>query len=301
MRGSFVKRRTADLKAQSFLLLQRILPQHHLMALVGWIAEIRIRAVKNFLIRSFVRQYDVDTTETRRAVPDGFVHFNDFFTRELEEGARPVDGSPASIVSPVDGIVSAAGRIDGAALLQAKGIHYTLEDLLATDLVDAALFENGSFATMYLAPYHYHRVHSPLAGRLIAARYVPGHLYSVNQTTVELLPRLFTRNERLICHFRTAAGPMALIFVGALNVGSVSTPWTGRIRARKTGVVDDLDVGAAGVPVAVEKGQMVGWFNMGSTVIVLMPPRACAWREGLANGVSLRMGEPIGTLLPNAG
>ena len=297
MNSSFVKRRIAGLKAQSFLLMQRILPQHRLMALAGWIAEIRIRAVKNFLIRSFVRMYDVDSNEAGRAVPDGFVHFNDFFTRELKEGARPVDSSPLSIVSPVDGIVSAAGRIDGPALLQAKGIHYTLEDLLATDLADAALFENGSFATMYLAPYHYHRVHSPLAGRLTAARYVPGHLYSVNRTTVELLPRLFTRNERLICHFSSEVGPMALIFVGALNVGSVSTPWTGRIRPRKTGVVDDLDVDAAGAPAVVERGQMVGWFNMGSTVIVLMPPGTCTWREGLAKGTSLRMGESIGTLV----
>jgi phosphatidylserine decarboxylase len=230
-------------------------------------------------------------------VPDGFLHFNDFFTRELKEGARPVDVSPLSIVSPVDGIMSAAGRIDGDALLQAKGIHYTLEDLLATDLADAASFADGSFATMYLAPYHYHRVHSPLAGRLIAARYVPGHLYSVNQTTVELLPRLFTRNERLVCHFRTNAGPLALIFVGALNVGSVSTPWTGRIRPRKTGVVDDLDIDGSGVSAVVEKGEMVGWFNMGSTVILLLPPGACAWRDDLVNGSKLRMGEPIGTLL----
>jgi phosphatidylserine decarboxylase len=296
MNRSFVTRRTAGLKAQSFLLIQRILPQHRLMALVGWIAEIRIRVVKDFLIESFVRMYDVDRAEAKRAIPQDFVHFNDFFTRELKEGARHVDGSTSSIVSPVDGIMSAAGRIDGAALLQAKGIHYTLEDLLATDFAEAARFENGSFATMYLAPYNYHRVHSPLAGELTAARYVPGHLYSVNQTTVELLPRLFTRNERLICHFRTEVGPMALVFVGALNVGSVSTPWTGRLRPRKTGVVDDLDVAAGGVPAVVEKGQMIGWFNMGSTVIVLMPPGACTWRENLANGTRLRMGEWIGTL-----
>jgi phosphatidylserine decarboxylase len=299
MNISLVRHRTAGLKAQAFLLMQRILPQHRLMALVGWIAEVRMPAVKNFLIRSFVRMYDVDTTEARRAVPGDFVHFNDFFTRELAEGARPVDASPVSIVSPVDGIMSAAGRIDGAALLQAKGIHYTLEDLLATDLPDAARFENGSFASMYLAPFNYHRVHCPLAGRLTAARYVPGHLYSVNRTTVESLPRLFTRNERLICHFRTEVGPMVLVFVGALNVGSVSTPWTGRIRPRKTGVVDDLDVRATGVPAAVDKGQMIGWFNMGSTVIVLLPPGTCRWREGLASGTPLRMGESIGVLALN--
>jgi phosphatidylserine decarboxylase len=301
MNGSTTKRPATGIKAQAFLLLQRILPQHFLMTLVARIAEIRVRPIKDFLITSFVRIFEVDTTEARHPVPDGYLHFNDFFTRELKEGARPVDASPLSIVSPVDGILSAAGRIDGDALLQAKGIHYTLEDLLATDLADAASFADGSFATMYLAPYNYHRVHSPLAGRLVAARYVPGHLYSVNQTTVELLPRLFTRNERLVCHFRTEAGPLALIFVGALNVGSVSTPWTGRIRPRKTGVVDDLDTEAPGVSAVVEKGGMVGWFNMGSTVILLLPPDACAWRDDLVNGSKLRMGEPIGTLLNAAG
>ena len=283
-------------KSQAFLLMQRVLPQHILMALVGRLAGIRIRVIKNFLIRTFVKLYDVDTAEAARAVPEGFRDFNDFFTRELADGARRIDSSPAALTSPVDGIMSAAGRIDGNALLQAKGMSYTLEDLLATNLDQAAGFRDGSFATMYLAPYNYHRVHSPLSGRLTAARYVPGHLYSVNQTTVDLLPGLFTRNERLVCHLDTVVGPMALIFVGALNVGSVSTPWTGRIRVRKKGVVDELGLAAAGVSVDVEKGQMIGWFNMGSTVIVLMPPDTCSWREGLVNGRRLRMGEAIGTL-----
>jgi phosphatidylserine decarboxylase len=286
----------ASVKGRSFLLLQRILPQHALMVLVGAVAGIRIRAVKDFLIRTFVRIYDVDTTEAHREVPAGFTDFNDFFTRELAQGARPVDPSPMSVASPVDGILSASGRIHGNTLLQAKGIHYTLEDLLATDLPDAAVFENGSFATIYLAPYNYHRVHSPLSGQLTAARYVPGRLYSVNRTTVRLLPGLFTRNERLICHFRTVAGPMAVIFVGALNVGSVSTPWTGRIRVRKSGVVDDLGIDPAITPVEVDKGQMIGWFNMGSTVILLLPPETCAWREDLVTGSRLRMGEAIGKL-----
>jgi phosphatidylserine decarboxylase len=255
-----------------------------------------MRSVKDNLIRAFVRFYDVDLSDVSRTAPGDFVDFNDFFTRELTEGARPIDPSPASIVSPVDGIVSAAGRLDGNALLQAKGIRYSLEDLLATDLADAARFENGSFATMYLAPYHYHRIHSPLGGELTAARYVPGQLFSVNRTTVRSLPRLFTRNERLVCHFRTVVGPMALIFVGALNVGSVSTPWTGTINTRKTGVVDELDLDTAVTSVDVDKGQLLGWFNLGSTVIVLLPPGTCSWRDGLVSGTRLRMGEAIGKL-----
>lgn len=286
----------ANVHGRLFVLLQRILPQHALTTLVGAVAGVKIRAVKDFLIRAFVRVYDVDTTEAGREVPAGYRDFNDFFTRELAGGMRPVDPSPASIVSPVDGILSAAGRIDGGALLQAKGIHYTLEELLATDLAGAARFENGSFATMYLAPYNYHRVHSPLTGRLTAARYVPGCLYSVNQATVALLPGLFTRNERLICHFHTVAGPMAVIFVGALNVGSVSTPWTGRIRVRKKGVVDHLVIDPDVAPADVDKGQMIGWFNMGSTVILLLPPETCAWRADLAAGSRLKVGEVIGRL-----
>ena len=287
------------LKSNAFLILQRIVPQHQLMSLVGWLASIRIGAVKSLLIRGFVRLYKVNIAEVNRPVPHGFVDFNDFFTRELVDGARPIDASPASVVAPVDGIVSAAGTIDGETLLQAKGITYGLQDLLATNLTDTALFENGSFATMYLAPYNYHRVHSPLAGELAAARYVPGQLFSVNQTTVELLPQLFTRNERLVCHIRTAAGPMVLIFVGALNVGSVSTPWTGRIRPRKTGVVDDLRLDTATTSRYVEKGQLLGWFNMGSTVILLLPPGSCTWHEDLANGTRLTMGEAIGKLTVN--
>jgi phosphatidylserine decarboxylase len=284
------------LKSNAFLLLQRILPQHLLMLLIGWLTSIRIRAIKDFLIRAFVRFYQIDIADLDRPVPDGFVNFNDFFTRELAMGTRPIDSSPASVVSPVDGMVSAVGRIEGDALFQAKGLTYSLEDLLATDLNDARLFENGSFITTYLAPYDYHRVHSPLAGELAALRYVPGQLFSVNQTTVELLPRLFTRNERLVCHIRTLVGPMALIFVGALNVGSVSTAWTGRIRPRKTGVVDDLRVDTAATSRNIAKGQLLGWFNMGSTVIVLLPPGRCAWREDLASGTRLTMGEAIGKL-----
>lgn len=280
---------------EAFLLLQRLLPQHFLMAVVGRIADSRARAVKNALIRGFIRLYGIDTSNLARPVPDGFKSFNDFFTRELADGARPVDPSPATVVSPVDGIVSAAGPIEGEMLLQAKGIRYRLEDLLATDLTDVASYTNGSFATLYLAPYDYHRVHSPVAGELTAARYVPGHLYSVNSITVRLLPRLFTRNERLVCHLRTAVGPMAIIFVGALNVGSVSTPWTGRIRPRKKGVVDNLKL-AADTPAAVDKGQLLGWFNMGSTVILLLPPGRCTWHEGLAHGARVTMGQAIGSL-----
>lgn len=285
------------LPARAFLLLQRVLPKHLLTSVVRRLSHVRAAPVRNLLIRAFVKYYAVDVEEVAQPVPDGFEHFNAFFTRALAEGARPIDPDPAAVISPVDGITSAAGRIERGGLLQAKGIRYGLEDLLATDLADAAALENGGFATFYLAPYNYHRVHSPLAGELTAARYVPGALYSVNNWTVQALPRLFVRNERLICHVRTAAGPMILVLVGALNVGSITTRWTGTITPRRAGVVEELRLDGR-MPAAVEKGDLLGWFNMGSTVIVLLPPGTCAWRAGLVFGARVRMGEAIGRLLP---
>lgn len=288
---------SSTLAAKSFLLLQRLLPKHLLTSAVRRLAHVRYSPVRNFLIRCFVSAYGVNVEEVARPVPDGFVDFNDFFTRELATGARAIDPSPASLVSPVDGFTSAAGTMEGQRLLQAKGIHYSLDELLATDLHVAASFEGGAFATFYLAPYNYHRVHSPLAGELTAVRYVPGDLFSVNRTTVESLPRLFARNERLVCHFQTTAGAMAVIFVGAMNVGSITTPWTGTVRPEKSGVVDDLKLDTAVTPPTVAKGQLLGWFNMGSTVIVLLPPNTCSWHDDLVSRKRVRMGEPIGRLL----
>lgn len=290
------------LRAHAFLLLQHLTPKYWLTALVRWLAGIRLPAVKNFMIRNFVRLYKVEVDDVARPVPDGFIDFNDFFTRELADGARPIDSSSHSIVSPVDGIVSAAGPIIGDRLLQAKGIDYRIEDLLATDLADAARFENGAFATIYLAPFNYHRVHTPLAGKLTALRYVPGSLYSVNDMTVQTRPGLFTHNERLVALLATDRGPMAIVMVGALNVGSITTPWTGVIRPQKSGVVSDLTPPeSAGVALQIDKGSLCGWFNMGSTVIVLLPPETCRWHSKLRSGNLVTMGEAIGALIDNDG
>ena len=276
-----------------FVLLQHLLPRHLLTALVWRVARIRTPAVKNALISGFTRVFDIEVDEVRLRVPDDFATFNDFFVRELKEGARPIDGDADTIVSPVDGTVSAAGPIDGTTIFQAKGVGYSLADLLATDLAEVEHYVDGRFATIYLAPYNYHRVHAPLSGELVAARYVPGDLFSVNEATVRHLDGLFRRNERLVMHFRTPRGPAALVFVGALNVGSISTPWTGEVRPRKTGVVEVLDISAH--PTGVEKGDLLGWFNMGSTVILLLPRGACDWDDDLEPGETLRMGEEIGT------
>ncbi len=280
--------------ASAFVWLQTILPRHWLTAVVWRVARIRNTRVKNFLITQFARGFDVNLEEVKLDVPDGFATFNDFFIRELKAGAREIDDDADAIVSPVDGTVSVAGAIRGDMIFQAKNIDYSLGDLLATDLDAAEQYVDGSFATIYLAPYNYHRVHAPLAGELVAARYVPGDLYSVNDATVSRLNGLFRRNERLVMHFRSEHGPAVLIFVGALNVGSISTPWTGEIRPRKNGVVEVLDISTH--PTRVEKGDLLGWFNMGSTVILLLPKGAAEWDDDLEPGEVLRMGEDIGEL-----
>ena len=277
-----------------FVALQYVLPKHLLTALIWRIARIRHVATKNFLITRFVGLYKVDIDDVKLEVPAGFATFNDFFVRELVDDARPVDSSDDSIVSPVDGTVSVADAIRNDSIIQAKGIDYSLDDLLATDLEEAAGYVNGTFATIYLAPYNYHRIHAPLDGKLVAARYVPGDLFSVNEATVSRVPGLFRRNERLIMHFETTRGPAAVILVGALNVGSISTPWSGEIRPRTQGVVDQLNLSKH--PATVKKGDLLGWFNMGSTVILLLPADACEWNDDLRSGEKVRVGEAIGAL-----
>ena len=281
------------MSARLFVALQYLLPRHLLTAIVHRIARIRIPFIKNPLIRGFVRLYDVDIDDVRKAVPDDFASFNDFFVRELADGARPVAEAEDAIVSPVDGTVSVASSLEAHRVLQAKGLSYSLDDLFAIDLAEANAYANGVFATIYLAPYNYHRVHMPVTGELVAAHYVPGDLFSVNEATVARVPGLFGRNERLNLHFKTAHGPAALIFVGALNVGSISTPWTGEIRPRKRGVVETLDIRSA--PRQLRKGDLLGWFNMGSTVILLLPEGAAEWQQTLVSGSRVRMGETIGS------
>ena len=280
--------------ANAFVILQYLLPKYWLTSVIYRVARIRNRPIKDLLIKGFIRLYGVNTDEVERELPKGFATFNDFFVRELKSDARDIDINEDSIVSPVDGTVSMAGTLSANSILQAKGLEYSLDDLLATDLAEAAKFVDGRFATVYLAPYNYHRVHAPLDGQLVAARYVPGDLFSVNDATASKVAGLFRRNERLIMHFMTEIGPAIVIFVGALNVGSISTPWTGEIRPRRTGTVDTIDITRHDTK--VRKGDLLGWFNMGSTVILLLPNGACEWDDDLRSGDTLRMGESLGTM-----
>jgi phosphatidylserine decarboxylase len=274
-----------------FVWFQHLLPQHALSRLVLRATRVRAPWIKNALIRGFLKLYTIDMNEAAQIDPFGYGSFNEFFTRSLKADARTFAADPHAIASPVDGTVSEAGKIDGDRLLQAKGRYYTLTELLA-GRAWAKDFEGGSFATLYLAPYDYHRVHMPLRGQLRETVFVPGNLFSVNTATASLVPRLFARNERVLILFDTAFGEVALIMVGALNVGSIATVWAGDITPAARRAVTTL----APAAVALEKGAELGRFNMGSTVILLFQRDRASWQSGLRSGAALKWGQTLGVL-----
>jgi phosphatidylserine decarboxylase len=284
-----------SVSARAFVALQYLLPQHLLTGLVHALTRSRARPVKNALIEGFVASYHPDMSDAEQPDPLKFATFNDFFTRALRPGARPCDPDPQALVSPVDGTVSQLGGLDGSYLLQANGHAYTLEALFDGAGEWAARFRGGSFATLYLAPFNYHRIHMPLPGTLRAAWYVPGALFSVNATTAASVPGLFARNERVVCVFEERGAPFAMVLVGALFVGSMTTVWHGEVTPRSPRRRALLQP-AAGVPTALPKGAEMGRFNMGSTVILLLPPGAAAWLPGLAAGSTIRVGETLARL-----
>jgi phosphatidylserine decarboxylase len=281
---------------RAFVTLQHLLPQHGISRLV--LAATRTRApwFKNALIRLFVRGFRPDMTDAVETDPTAYPSFNEFFTRALRPEARPIDLDPRAIVSPVDGTVSEAGILTADRLLQAKGRDYTLRALLAGSAAWERTFAGGSFATIYLAPYNYHRIHMALPGELRQSFYVPGRLFSVNRTTAQLVPGLFSRNERVFCGFDAGGLPWAIILVGALNVGSMATVWHGDVTPRRHREVTALPVQDVLAPVALPKGAEMARFNMGSTVILLLPKGAADWAATLTAGRVLKMGERIGTL-----
>lgn len=274
-----------------FVWLQFVLPQHALSRLVLRATRVRAPWFKNWLIRAFMRLYTIDMTEAVQPDPLRYGSFNEFFTRALQPDVRVLARDPREIACPVDGTISEAGKIEGASLLQAKGRHYTLGELLAARGW-ATHFEGGSFATIYLAPFNYHRVHMPLSGRLRETVYVPGRLFSVNAATASLVPRLFARNERVLTWFDTAFGEFALILIGALNVGSIATVWAGDITPAPRRVTTALPP----QELSLGKGEEMGRFNMGSTVILLFQENRVRWREELRAGVTVRLGQSLGTL-----
>ena len=276
-----------------FIWLQHILPHHAVSRGAGTIASSEVPWLKNLLIRRFIEAYDVDMSQAARSVEE-FKSFNDFFTRELKPGMRPLADASAHILSPADGAVSQIGRIEEGRIFQAKGRHFTAAQLLGGDDEAARRFEGGSFATIYLSPRDYHRVHMPAAGSLASTTYVPGELFSVNQVTAENVDGLFARNERLACLFTGRDGVFASVMVGAMIVAGIETVWSGLVETHHPRLVrESFAPGAQDL----EAGDEMGRFILGSTVVLLFEAGRVEWDAGLKPGDAVRMGQAIGKRL----
>jgi phosphatidylserine decarboxylase len=274
-----------------FIIFQYISPHHLLSRGTGFMADLESpRWLKDWLITLFVSHFKVDMDQAQESDCTRYASFNAFFTRPLKSGLRPL--ASADIVCPADGAISQIGTITQGLMLQAKGRYYSVEDLLGGDSLRAEQYKGGKFATIYLSPKDYHRIHMPASGRLAASTYVPGKLFSVNGVTAENVDRLFARNERLVCHFETARGPMVMVLVGAMIVAGIETVWSGRVAPppRQPVTQDYLEL-----PEAVElaQGEEMGRFCLGSTVIMLFPEDVMTWDEDYMAGVTTRMGESL--------
>ena len=274
---------------------QYIMPQLYLTQLAGWFAKQKWGAVTHFVIKAFAKKYNVDMSEAKKENFSDYESFNQFFIRELKDDARKINENPTALCLPADGRVSQIGHIDDDRLLQAKGHFFSLSDLLAGDEELVHTFKNGEFATIYLSPRDYHRVHMPCDATLRKMIYVPGDLFSVNPFLAEHVPNLFARNERVICVFDTAFGPMAQILVGATITASMSTVWAGVINPPRTGEVKVWTYQGDSA-IKLTKGQEMGAFQLGSTVINLFPENSVTLAEHLEVDVPVRMGEILATM-----
>lgn len=271
--------------------LQYLLPKHILSRLVGKFATCHIPMVKNFLISIFCSLYQVDMSEALEPNKHNYPTFNDFFVRELKPSARSIASDPNKIISPVDGKIWQIGKIDDNQLIHAKGKGFTLEQLLA-DKEDAQKFQNGNFSVLYLAPHNYHRIHMPIAGKLVSMRYIPGNLFSVSPKVVNHIPDLFARNERVVAIFDTEIGEVAVIFVGAVIVGSIETSWEGVITPNQKHEIKNWDYQNKNI--SFERGAEIGRFNLGSTVILLFPENYMSWNQNLKTETPINMGQELG-------
>ncbi len=280
---------------QLFVALQKLIPQHTLTRLTGILAGTRVNWIKSLFIRQFILRYGVDLSEAKIENPDNFATFNDFFCRELKSGIRPIAEGDDAIASPADGVISQIGDINTDRILQAKNHDYSVAELVGGDAALASRFENGKFATVYLSPRDYHRVHMPFDGQLQTMLYVPGDLFSVNRVTTDHLPGLFARNERIICVFDSPNGPFAVVLIGAMIVGSIDTVWDGQITPIKK-QVRRFDY-TTHREINLKKGEEMGRFKLGSTVVLLFPSGKANWNNNIAAGASVRMGQWIGRTL----
>lgn len=281
-----------SLTEKAFVLGQYALPHHWLSRLMGKFTYCENPIIKNLMIRKISSAYQIDLSEAQETDPRAYPSFNAFFTRPLKPEARPIASAANSIASPADGFLSQKGPIVNGSIIQAKGFDYTVEALLGGNAERAAPFLGGSFATVYLSPRDYHRLHMPLTGTLREMIHVPGRLFSVNDTTTRNVPGLFARNERVVAIFDTEVGPMALILVGAIFVASIETVWHGVVTppTRK----DVFAVRYDPANIVLQKGAEMGRFNMGSTIVVLFGNPRATFDENITSGSSVRMGSAIG-------
>jgi len=278
-------------RQQKFLkFLFQVMPHHAVSRVVYYITRWRGPHVTP-LIAWFVGKYRVDMSEAEEPEIEYYHTFNEFFTRPLKAGIRPIATGEDTLACPCDGVISQAGAIRAGAILQAKGRGYSVQELLGGDKQLAGQFANGRFATIYLAPRHYHRLHMPLTANLVKMIHIPGRLFSVADWTVREIPRIFARNERLACCFDTAAGPLIMVLVGAINVSAIETVWSGLVVPPRGRKISDYDYSHTRKEIA--KGEEMGRFNMGSTVILLTGDNV-EWQANIIAGENVRMGQPIG-------
>jgi phosphatidylserine decarboxylase len=274
-------------------ILQPWVPQHGLSRFGGWLANCEIPWVKDYLIRYFVNRYPVNLEEAIEPNPFAYSSFNDFFTRALQPHTRPIASGLYDFVSPADGCISQMGNIEEGQIFQAKNHNFDVKSLLGSNDETAAVFHQGSFLTVYLAPHDYHRVHMPIDGYLSQMIYVPGRLFSVNTETTRATPNLFARNERVVCLFKTSIGKVAVILVGAMIVGSIETLWAGTITPSTCKrVIQQSDYAN---PIYLKRGEEMGRFKLGSTAIVLLE-KQIIWDDLIGPDVKVLMGQKLGTL-----
>lgn len=275
---------------------QYILPHHPLSRLMGLLTHSELPAWKNFYIKQIIRHYQVNIEEAADTDINSYRSFNEFFTRALKPEARPINKQAGALVSPADGVISQAGKIAAGDIIQAKGKNYTVIDLLGGDQERAKPFNAGQFATIYLSPKDYHRLHMPVAGTLKEMVHIPGRLFSVNAATTNSVPRLFARNERVACLFDTAAGPMALVLVGAIFVASIETVWHGVVTPPTEKNILTWQYTGSKAP-RLKLGEEMGRFNMGSTIIMLFPDKKIAWDKKFITGTNVKLGQLAGSIL----
>jgi phosphatidylserine decarboxylase len=273
--------------SQAFAAFQRLLPQHGLSRLVGRLAGSEARWIKRSFIHGFARAYGISLIEAVHTELDDYASFNDFFTRALRPGTRPPDDDPAAILSPADGIISQSGRVVDGRLLQAKGHTYSLRTLVGGA---ADEFSGGHFFTIYLAPHNYHRVHLPVSGTLTSTTAIPGELFSVNALTEAAIDNLFARNERLVCRFDTEHGAMLVVLVGALIVASIETVWPGPISPYR-------ELEHTSHHESLERGEEIGRFLLGSTVIVCFEPGRAELGSQARAGADVQVGQSLGKIV----